>query len=170
MRTRWRRRASITAVALTFLALGLSGAPASAQSKAQAQPTVRINEVESSGGSPGDWVELVSTGTAAVDVSKWVVKDSDDSHSYKIAKNTSIAPGAFLALDVDPSYGLGDEDSARLFAADGSLVDSYSWTNHAATTYGRCPDVTGALLPGAGGDALGGAGNQRLLVGAELAR
>lgn len=142
MRTHWRRQAHITAVALTFLTLGLSGAPASAQD----QSTVRINETESSGGSPGDWVELVNTGTIAVDVSGWVVKDNDNSHSYKIGKNTSIAPGAFLALDVDSSFGLGSSDSARLFQADGStLVDSYTWTDHATTTFGRCGDGTGAF-------------------------
>ncbi|MFB7267898.1 lamin tail domain-containing protein, partial [Streptomyces nojiriensis] len=84
MRTNWRREAHIIAVTLTALAVGLSGAPASAQ----VQPTVRINEVESSGGSPGDWIELVNTGTTAVDISKWVVKDNDNSHAYTIAKNT----------------------------------------------------------------------------------
>ncbi|MCX4681052.1 lamin tail domain-containing protein [Streptomyces sp. NBC_01433] len=142
MRTHWRRQAHITAVALTFLTLGLSGAPASAQEPS----TVRINETESSGGSPGDWVELVNTGTAAADVSGWIVKDNDDSHSYKIGKNTSIAPGAFLALDVDSSFGLGSSDSARLFQADGStLVDSYTWTDHATTTFGRCGDGSGAF-------------------------
>jgi Ca2+-binding RTX toxin-like protein len=31
--------------------------------------TIRINEVESNGGTPGDWVELVNTGTSAVAVS-----------------------------------------------------------------------------------------------------
>ncbi len=142
MRTHRRRPARITTVALTLVALGLSGAPA----PAQASSTVRINEVESDGGSPGDWVELVNTGTTAVDVSAWVVKDNDDSHSYKIASGTSLAAGAFLALDVDPSFGLGGSDSARLFQADGStLVDSYTWTDHATTTYGRCPDGTGAF-------------------------
>jgi hypothetical protein len=137
-----RRPAIITAVALTVLAAVVPGAQASTQ----AQSTVRINEVESSGGSPGDWIELTNTGTAAVDVSKWVLKDNDDSHSYKIASGVSLAPGAFLALDVESSFGLGSSDSARLFLADGStLVDSYTWTDHATTTYGRCPDGTGAF-------------------------
>ncbi|MFC4030093.1 lamin tail domain-containing protein [Streptomyces polygonati] len=146
MRTHWRRRVQLTAAALTVFALGLAGAPASAQARAQASSTVRINEVESSGGSPGDWVELVNIGSAAADVSGWVVKDDDDDHSYKVAKKTSIAAGGFLALDVDPSFGLGGDDSVRLFQSDGStLVDSYSWTDHADTTYGRCPDGTGAF-------------------------
>ncbi|WP_432980676.1 lamin tail domain-containing protein [Dactylosporangium sp. CA-233914] len=104
---------------------------------------VRINEVESNGGTPGDWVELVNTGTSPVNLSGWIVKDNDDTHVFTIATGTTIAGGGFLALDVDPVFGLGSADSARLFTASGALVDSYTWTAHAATTYGRCPDGTG---------------------------
>ena len=105
---------------------------------------VKINEVESNGGTPGDWVELVNTGTTAVDVSGWVVKDNDDTHVFPVPAGTVLAPGGYLALDVDPVFGLGGADSARLFAADGvTLLDSYTWTAHAAVTYGRCPDGTG---------------------------
>ncbi|MFC0552054.1 lamin tail domain-containing protein [Planotetraspora thailandica] len=108
---------------------------------------MKINEVESNGGTPGDWVELVNTGAAPVDVSGWVVKDNDDSHAFTIAAGTTMGAGAFLALDVDPVFGLGSADSARLYLADGTtLVDSYTWTAHAATTYGRCPDGTGAFV------------------------
>ncbi|WP_433211181.1 lamin tail domain-containing protein [Dactylosporangium sp. CS-047395] len=105
--------------------------------------TVRINEVESNGGTPGDWIELTNTGPAAVDVSGWTLKDNDDSHVFTIGSGVSLAGNGFLALDVDPVFGLGSADSARLFTASGALVDSYSWTAHAATTYGRCPDGTG---------------------------
>ncbi|GAA1018739.1 hypothetical protein Aple_026330 [Acrocarpospora pleiomorpha] len=105
---------------------------------------VKVNEVESSGGTPGDWVEVVNTGSAPVDLSGWLVKDNDDTHIFAIAPGTTIAPGAFLALDVETSYGLGSADSARLFLSDGlTLMDSYTWTTHATTTYGRCPDGTG---------------------------
>jgi hypothetical protein len=153
LRITWRPCAPIAAGALALLVLGgATETSASAQPPAAAtakQPAaasaVRINEVESSGGSPGDWVELVNTGTTAADVSQWVVKDDDDSHAYTIAKNTSIAAGGYLALDVESSFGLGSSDSARLFTSGGSLVDSYSWTGHASTTYGRCPDGTGAF-------------------------
>ncbi|WP_188284753.1 lamin tail domain-containing protein [Streptomyces sp. CBMA29] len=108
---------------------------------------MKINEVESNGGTPGDWVELVNSGAIAVDVSGWLVKDNDDSHVFTIAAGTSLAPGGFLALDVDPVFGLGSADSARLFLPDGvTLVDAYSWTAHAATTYGRCPDGTGGFV------------------------
>lgn len=142
MRTHWRGRVRLVAVALSVVALGLSGSPASAQ----AQPTVRVNEIESSGGTPGDWVELVNTGSTTADLSGWIVKDNDGSHSHRIAAGTSLAPGGYLAVDVESSFGLGASDSARLYRANGStLVDSYTWTAHATTTYGRCADGTGAF-------------------------
>jgi hypothetical protein len=66
---------------------------------------------------------------------------------FTIAFGTTMAAGAFLALDVDPVFGLGSADSARLYLPDGTtLVDTNSWTTHAATTYGRCPDGTGAFV------------------------
>ena len=113
-------------------------------------PSVRINEVESNGDAT-DWIEIVNAGTTAVDVSGWVLKDDDDTRTLAIPANTTLAPGAYLAVDVDVkttagNFGLGGADSARLFLADGStLVDSYAWTTHASTTYGRCADTTGTF-------------------------
>ncbi|MFJ3378959.1 lamin tail domain-containing protein [Curtobacterium sp. NPDC090217] len=105
---------------------------------------VRINEVESQDGVPGDWVELTNTGTTSVDLGGYVFKDDDDSHGYPIPAGTTIAAGGFTVLDeADFGFGLGKADSARLFGPTGALVDSYSWTAHAATTYGRNPDGTG---------------------------
>ena len=56
-----------------------------------------------------------------------------------------MAPGAYLVLDeiTNFTFGLGGSDSARLFDNNGALLDSYSWTTHAAITYGRCPNGTG---------------------------
>ena len=114
---------------------------------------IRFNEVESNGGSPGDWVELTNIGTAPVDLSGYVFKDNDDTHSYTIPAGTTIAPGALLILDElngtvgQFDFGLGSGDQARLFGPGGAtLVDSYTWTAHAVTTYARCPDGTGAFV------------------------
>jgi Ca2+-binding RTX toxin-like protein len=72
------------------------------------------------------------------------VKDSDDTHVFTIAAGTTVAAGGYLAVDVDPVFGLGGADSARLFTAGGAtLLDAYTWTAHAGVTYGRCPDGTG---------------------------
>ncbi|WP_341956721.1 lamin tail domain-containing protein [Microbacterium sp. LWH13-1.2] len=107
---------------------------------------VRINEVESDGGSPGDWIELVNPTASALDVSGVVVKDDDDTHSHVIPAGTSIAAGGYLVIEgADLGFGLGDGDSVRVFDGD-LLIDSTTWgAGHAATTWGRCPDVTGAF-------------------------
>lgn len=107
---------------------------------------VRINEIESSGGTPGDWVELINAGPTVADLSGYIVRDNDDSHTYTIPAGTTLAPGAFLIIEEAAlNYGLGGADAVRLFSPSGALVDSYSWTTHAPVTYGRCPDGTGAF-------------------------
>ena len=108
--------------------------------------TVKVNEVESSGGVPGDWVELVNIGTSPVDLSGWSFSDNSAS-TYAIPAGTVIAPGGFLALDeAQFLFGLGSADSAELYRADGSLADAHTWTAHAPSTYGRCPDGLGAFV------------------------
>lgn len=107
---------------------------------------VRINEVESDGGSPDDWVELVNPTDAALDVSGVVVKDDDDAHAYAIPDGTIIGAGEYLVIErAQLGFGLGAGDAVRVLDGD-LLVDSTSWGDgHAATTWGRCPDVTGSF-------------------------
>jgi hypothetical protein len=107
---------------------------------------VRINEIESSGGVPGDWVELFNAGPVAVDMSGWIFKDNDDTHAYAIPAGTTIAAGGYYLLEEAAfGFGLGAADSARLYDSQGAAIDAYSWTAHAATTYGRCPNGSGAF-------------------------
>jgi hypothetical protein len=107
---------------------------------------VKINEVESSGGAPGDWVELYNPGPTTADISGFVFRDNDDTHTYTIPAAATIAPGGYYVLDEAVfGFGLGAADSARLFTATLTPVDSYTWASHAATTYGRCPNGTGAF-------------------------
>jgi len=102
---------------------------------------IRINEVESNGDTT-DWIELKNNGSAAVDLAGYVLKDNSDKDAYTFPTGSTIAGGGYLV--VEPVFGLGGGDSARLFAIDGTtVVDTYTWTTHAATTYGRCPDGTG---------------------------
>jgi hypothetical protein len=109
--------------------------------------TIHINEVESSGGTPGDWVELVNTGGTPVDISGWRVLDNDDTHVPSVvASGTIVAPGGyFIVEEAALGFGLGAADSVRLFDAAGAPYETYSWTSHAATSYGRCPNGTGAF-------------------------
>jgi hypothetical protein len=106
---------------------------------------VVINEVESNMGVPGDWVELYNAGGSAADLSGYVFKDNDDTHAYVIPAGTSIAAGGYYLLEEAAfGFGLGAADSARLYDSTGTtLVNSYSWTSHATTTYGRCPNGVG---------------------------
>jgi hypothetical protein len=110
---------------------------------------IKINEIESSGGTPGDWVELYNSGANAVDASGLKLKDSDDSHAFYVIPTGTIIPShGFLVIEESQFlFGLGAPDAVRLFATDGvTLLDSYSWTTHAVVTYGRCPDGTGAFV------------------------
>jgi hypothetical protein len=107
---------------------------------------VRINEIESSGGVPGDWVELFNAGPIPVDMSGWIFRDNDDTHAYVIAPGTILPAGAYYLLEEAAfGFGLGAADAARIFDSLGNLIDSYSWTAHATTTYGRCPNGSGAF-------------------------
>ncbi|WP_341975639.1 lamin tail domain-containing protein [Microbacterium sp. LWO13-1.2] len=107
---------------------------------------VRINEVESDGGSPDDWVELVNPTADALDVSGIVVKDDDDAHAYTIPAGTAIAAGGYLVIErAQLGFGLGGGDAVRVFDGD-LIVDETTWgEGHAATSWGRCPDITGAF-------------------------
>ncbi|MGO1200788.1 MAG: lamin tail domain-containing protein [Dermabacteraceae bacterium] len=127
------------------LSVPLAGAAVLAPSApALAAPNdVRISEVESADPDGGeDWVELVNTGAEPVDVSGWLLKDDDDTRDWTIPAGTVVAPGELLVLDhVDAveggfDFGLGTEDTVRLFAADGTtVVDQLAWTEHAPTSY-----------------------------------
>jgi uncharacterized protein (TIGR03437 family) len=122
-------------------------ATSSAATGACPTPVVVINEIESNGGTPGDWVELYNPGTSAVSIADYSFKDNDDSHNFKIPAGTTIPAGGYYLLEESAfGFGLGTPDSARLFSPTGAIVDSFSWTPHAATTLGRCPNATGALV------------------------
>ncbi len=110
------------------------------------RPQIKVNEVESSGGTPGDWIELYNVGTVTVDLSGFIVKDNDDNRTTTLPAGSTIAPGAFFVIEETTlNFGLGSADAARIFDATGVLIDSYSWSAHAPTTYGRCPDGTGGF-------------------------
>jgi hypothetical protein len=141
---RWRRslRLTLVAVAAPALAAGALGAPAA---HAAAADDIRINEVVTTG-SVNDSVELYNKGSATVDISGWILKDDSSSSKYAIASGTSLAPGGFAVFDVHNAFGLGSSDKARLYLPDGrTLVDSFSWTQHSAPSWSRCPDGTGAF-------------------------
>jgi hypothetical protein len=113
-----------------------------------ASPGIKINEVESNGGTPGDWVELFNPTSAAVDISGWGFRDNDASHViYKIPANTSIPAGGYYVIEESAfGFGLGGADDATLYNPFGAVVEIYSWAVHAGLTYGRCANGTGAFI------------------------
>jgi len=108
------------------------------------EPALVWNEVESSGGTPGDWAELYNAGLNTADLSGYTFKDNDDTHAYVLPVGSTIAPGGYLLIEeAAMGFGLGGADSVRLFDLEGALVVEYTWTAHAASTYGRCPNASG---------------------------
>lgn len=161
--SRLRRGAAVTAAA-ACAALAFGVTPASAVTTRLTD--VKINEAESNGDAVnGDWIELYNTGRVVndeVDLSGVILSDNDNSHRVLIPAGTFLGVGEWIGIRVDDplvtgNFGLGAADSARLFPAGtvnlGSVspTDSYSWTAHAATTYGRNPDGTGSFSTTAAG-------------------
>jgi len=131
----------------TFLLLLMFACAAGVGVAQPVSPGLHINEVESNGGTPGDWFELFNSGASTVDVSGWKMKDNDDSHAFYIfPAGTAIPSGGYLVVEeAQFVFGLGAADGVRIFDATGALYESYSWTAHATVTYGRCPNGTGSF-------------------------
>lgn len=116
---------------------------------------LRVNEVESNGDTiNGDWVELYNPASAQVDISGLVVSDNKDTSKLVVPAGTKIPAKGYQTIVTENAakvgpFGLGEADSVRIFAPGttdlgaSTPLDSYSWTAHAATTYGR-------TVPGAG--------------------
>ncbi|WP_411123034.1 lamin tail domain-containing protein [Streptomyces sp. x-19] len=161
--SRWRRRLAFRCAALTGPALVAATLLAPPSAHAAAADDIRINEVVTTG-NVNDSIELYNKGSAAVDLSGWILKDDNDGSSYPIASGTTLAPGAFRAFDVHAAFGLGSNDQARLYHPDGTtLVDAFGWRSHSAPSWSRCPDGTGTfgaakLTLGAANDCGGNGG------------
>ncbi|MFH9424198.1 lamin tail domain-containing protein [Streptomyces sp. NPDC017529] len=167
IRTRRRHRdRALLLLVLFLLVIGsaLVGTSATAPAHAAAPSgDIRVNEVVTTG-DVADSIELYNKGTAATDISGWILKDDKDGSKYKIASGTTLAAGASRAFDVHGAFGLGSDDKARLYLPDGkTLVDNFSWSKHSAPSWSRCPDGTGAFKAarvtlGAANDCGGGGG------------
>lgn len=96
-----------------------------------------------------DWIEIYNPGANLVDVSGFIVKDDDDTHSFSIPEGTQLQPNGYLVITkelskfevVYPSiknvigdlgFGLsGNSDQVRLYNADGLLLDSLTYDDEA---------------------------------------
>ena len=69
-------------------------------------------------GVPGDFIELINNGAATADVSGYVVRDNDDTHTYTIPAGTDHRGSGYYVVEIDTVTGrvrAGRRDSARLF-------------------------------------------------------
>ncbi|MCP4873228.1 MAG: hypothetical protein GY898_31425 [Proteobacteria bacterium] len=103
---------------------------------------VVINEVASEG---GDLIELYNRSDSTVDLSGWELLDDDWAHNpYAIPVGTELSPGGFFAVDANTvEFGIGDEDTVRLIAPDGYVVEEVTWeAGAAAVSWCRYTDGT----------------------------
>lgn len=116
---------------------------------------VFINEIESDDANGGnDWIEIINTGAADVDISNWFVSDDkglerlSDGTAWKIPEGTVLKAGAVLVLEdgINFDFGLGKNDTVSLYDNNSMLLDTHAYTGHAAGTYSRVPDGTGGFV------------------------
>ena len=113
---------------------------------------VVINEVAATG-DPNDWIELYNAGASTVDLTGWLVRDDDATHAFVFGANTTLAAGAYLVIERDPTnggfdFGLGTADAVLLYDASSTLVDSTSWLtgqSPAGAAWGRFPNGSGTF-------------------------
>ena len=117
--------------------------------------TIVINEINyksSSNFDTEDWVEFYNNSGEAVDISGWIFKDSDETHSFTFTENTILEANKFAILCRDKSafmqffpniscylgefnFGLSSKgELIRLYDAAGNLVDSLTYDEDAPWT------------------------------------
>ena len=108
---------------------------------------IAINEIESDGGTPGDWVELFNPGPGPANLTGFFLKDANDLVAYPLPGVIVPANGYLVLEQAAVGFSLDGADAVRLFRPDGTLADFHQWAAHAATTYGRCPNGAGPFIP-----------------------
>ena len=111
---------------------------------------------------PGDWVEVYNPHPYSLDVSGWVFKDSDDTHSFPFPEGTVIEANGYLVLctnatafanlfpDVsnyigDTGFGLsGSGELIRIYDDAGTLIDAVTYDDNAP--WPTAPDGNGPTL------------------------
>jgi hypothetical protein len=109
-----------------------------------------------------DWIEIYNNGESDVDISGWIYKDSDDSHSFVIPQGTVLASDEYLVLCVDTtlfkplfpdvqnfignvSFGLsGSGELIRLYDIQMNMIDSLVYDDNAP--WPSQPDGNGPTL------------------------
>ncbi len=109
-----------------------------------------INEISFNNdapGDPGDWVEIYNKGIHDMDISGWVLTDSDPSHRFVFAPNTWLKSNDYLVVSNDQTkmeavfgtvnkvtgtfdFGLGSQtEQILLYSQSNQLIDEVSYSN-----------------------------------------
>lgn len=112
------------------------------------EPTVIINEINynsSAENDAEDWLELYNPNDTPVDLSDWLITDSEIEDGYTFPENTQLQSGEFLVLTKEESkfmeihpdvqnvlgdlpFGLSSAgELIKIYTADGTLVDSVNY-------------------------------------------
>lgn len=123
-----------------------------------AKSAIVINEINPNGpdeATDPDWIELKNTGTTAVDLSAWQIRDNDVAHLATFGGGT-LQPGAYLVIKCDDGIGGGvafklsgsGGDEVHLVDEKGNTVDSTTYAAGAVAdgqSWGRSPDGVGVF-------------------------
>jgi len=128
------------------------------------EPVV-INEINyhsAPGFDSEDWIELYNNGSENVNLSGWMLKDSEDTHAFMILQAQQLGPGEYLLVSRDKNlfaaihpeaapvignmgFGFsGGGETVRLFNSSQVLVDSVEYDDF--TPWPLEPDGKGATL------------------------
>ena len=108
-----------------------------------------------------DWIEITNYGNESYNISSWILRDNDNSHSFIIPPNTIREPQEFMIIAEDTTkflkyyprptkligecnFGFGRGDQVRLFNADNILIDSVQYG--ISTPWDSNADGTGQSL------------------------
>lgn len=129
-----------------------------------------INEVVAAG--DPDWFELYNSSLQTLDLSTVTFTDDRTTPAKAhFATGTTLAPGAFLRVDVSDTtagFSLGSDEEVSIYTSTGKLIDLVDWNDGDSPkgkSYGRFPDATGAFktlnipTPGAANHDNGVCGN-----------
>ncbi|MBL8785058.1 MAG: CotH kinase family protein, partial [Deltaproteobacteria bacterium] len=104
-------------------------------------PAVTINEYDCH----SEWVEVVVTGTESVDLAGLFLTDDVDNAGHRVPLTGTLAPGGFLAVDLDFGLACGTEGVFIVRGVDEVIAEAPAGDSPGLLTRGRLPDVTGAF-------------------------